>query len=116
MMLVPAQVMPQGPSTPQGGYSSVPVTPRKNKGGRKVVKRKKSPGLVLDIPPGVPFDAQPPMPRRSEVPSPTYNATSPNYSPPSPDYMPHTPDGPPPDTVADWAAESERTGGEVGGN
>ena len=129
MMLVPAQVMPQGPSTPQGGYSSVPATPRKNKSGRKVVKRKKSPGPVLpkteDFHPTVRKPrAVPVMPK-----SPTYTLQSPTNDPGSPSYgpprspsdipytpnTPHTPDDPHDNTITDWAAESERTGGEAGG-
>lgn len=110
MVLVPAQLMPQAPAAQHGSYTSVPVTPQKPKGGRKV-RRKKNPPPMLnvpnDIPTGVPCDAQPPMPRRSEYPS---------SAPYSPDYMPHTPDGPPPATppadgrIADWSAE-DKTGG-----
>ena len=133
MMLVPAQMVP-GPSTPQGGYGSVPATPQKPKGGRKVVKRKKNPGPINtgDFAPTVrqprPVPVMPASTSYNPT-SPTYTPSnaafvpkSPDYSPPSPDYMPHTPDGPPPPKtppadgrIADWSAEdkTEGSGGDA---
>lgn len=129
MVLVPAQLMPQAPAAQRGSYTSVPVTPQKPKGGRKV-RRKKAPPPVLasttDFAPTVRDPrAVPVMPQSpdylpsSTVPEPTWTddgPKSPPYEPYSPDYMPHTPEGPPPATppadgrIADWSAE-DKTGG-----
>lgn len=116
MVLVPAQLMPQAPAAQHGSYTSVPVTPQKPKGGRKV-RRKKAPPPVLasttDFAPtvreprSVPVMPQSPSYKpyspdylpRSTVPEPTWThdgPKSPDYAPPSPDYSPHTPVGPPP--------------------
>ena len=117
MVLVPAQMMPQPQTqaqpamTPPSGYSSVPYTPQKPKGGRKV-RRKKGPVPPPVLPAAAPSSTYNPtspaytphspdyLPR-STVPEPTWThdgPKSPDYAPPSPDYMPHTPDGPPPKT------------------
>jgi hypothetical protein len=118
MMLVPVPTMTQDPMTPQGGYSSVPITPHKNKGGRKVRRKKPVPPVLAPTTDFAPTFRQPrPVPVMPQ--SPSYNPTSPTYNPPgdafvpkSPDYSPHTPEDPSPGHIVDWAAEANGTGAD----
>ena len=121
MVLVPAQLMPQAPAGQHGSYTSVPVTPQKPKGGRKVRRKKAPPPVLASTTDFAPTVREPrPVPVMPQ--SPTYTPSSPHYAPPSPDYMPHTPDGPPPPKtppadgrIADWSAEdkTEGSGGDA---